>query len=110
MEFLIDKVINFSEVINSVKSDEAKKEIALALIEEIISATAPPKEEQQQQSIFGSYHPAPYPYPIPTIPNLNYNFPMGNTIKLPTSFGDSSITKSQQSSSEPKKKSKSNKK
>ena len=108
MEFLIDKVINFSEVINSVKSDEAKKEIALALIEEIISATAPPKEEEQQ-SIFGSYHPAPYPYPIPTIPNLNYNFPMGNTIKLPTSFGDSSITKSQQPSSE-KKKSKSNKK
>ena len=108
MEFLIDKVINFSEVINSVKSDEAKKEIALALIEEIISATAPPKEEEQQ-SIFGSYHPAPYPYPYP-IPNLNYNFPMGNTIKLPTSFGDSSITKSQQSSSKPKKKSKSNKK
>ena len=104
MEFLIDKVINFSEVINSVKRDEAKKELALALFEEIISATAPPKEEEQQ-SIFGSYHPAPYPYPIP---NLNYNFPMGNTIKLPTFFDDS-ITKSQPSS-EPKKKSKSNKK
>ena len=100
MEFLVDKVLAFSEVINSVKSKDAKEEIALALIEEIISATAPPKEEQQQQSIFGSYHPAPYPYPIP---NLNYNFPMGNTIKLPTSFDDS-ITKSQQPS-EPEKKS-----
>ena len=103
MEFLINKVLAFSEVINAVKSNDAKEEIAVALIEEIINATTPPKEEQQP--IFGSYYPAPYP-----IPNLNYNFPMGNTIKLPTSFGDSSITKSQQPSSEPKKKSKSNKK
>lgn len=106
MEELVSKVITFAEVINAVKKDDTKKEIAIALIEEIIIAITPPKEEEQQPiSNLGNY---PTPYPIPTIPNLGYpnSFPMGNTIKLPTFFGDSSMTNSQPSTSKPKKKSK----